>query len=348
MDFAQFVATSSACAPSGDDSRRYYETIINQTPQSAAPLTVGQKQRQTTTRCRKTVPFQRSVLFRAASDGDLITLRSMQAPRNASDINAVDQFGWNALMMAAWAGHPTVVQYLLKMPNIDVNATERSSLRHTALSLAVKGRHKHIEALLADRICEAQQQQPATVVISDSEEDEKSDMRHANELHHEQFFCPDCARSFSNSGTRAQHEASILHRFNIRSKLQPLAKRYALPDSNRGFRLMLKQGWDREHGLGPTNRLTAADAKADDAQMTTMALGPSFPIKTTLRQGRSGLGVPQPPSRITHFLAHDRSAIIDRRRQPKPRPLRVVTKRQLGAQVAHRRQEERRLRRALD
>lgn len=377
MDFARFVDTATARTPSGAASRRDYESIVNQPPCDINNVVVTPSNNVVvapTSRIplnpKPTIPFQTSVLFRSATDGDLATLRLLQAPRRAADINAVDAFGWTALMMAACAGHRSVVAYLLRKPHIDATVRDRSQQR-TAVSLATQGRHERVAAMIRDHIAAQEDRRQnattsAVITISDSDvsEDETSQHEPEDSSSSSSFFCADCARSFSHSGgtTRRQHEASILHRFNIRDKLLPLAKRYALPDSNRGFRLMLKQGWDRDRGLGPicrpTTGPTSASGDSDDGAPATttttpppppMTLGPSFPLKTTLRLGRSGLGVPQPPSRITHFAAHDRSAIVDRRRAPPPpRSLRVSTKRQLRAAEAMRHREERRLRRALD
>lgn len=62
-----------------------------------------------------------------------------------------------------------------------------------------------------------------------------------------------------------------------------------LPESNRGYRLLMNMGWKEDSGLGPTGA------------------GRIEPVATVLKNDRAGVGV-QPTAklaRITHFPAHD-------------------------------------------
>lgn len=62
-----------------------------------------------------------------------------------------------------------------------------------------------------------------------------------------------------------------------------------LPESNRGYRLLMNMGWKEDTGLGPTGA------------------GRIEPVATVLKNDRAGVGV-QPTAklaRVTHFPAHD-------------------------------------------
>ncbi|GLE08114.1 hypothetical protein PINS_up019076 [Pythium insidiosum] len=60
-----------------------------------------------------------------------------------------------------------------------------------------------------------------------------------------------------------------------------------LPESNRGYQLLLNMGWQQDSGLGRRN----------DGRME--------PIATVLKTDRAGLGMPGPAPRVTHFPPHD-------------------------------------------
>lgn len=337
MDFAQFVS-STLCTSDGQAQRREYETIVNQST-SPQELQTHRRPRRPTTKAHTTtapVPFSPNVLHRAATNGNLSTLQAIRFCSDGADINCCDHFGWSALMMASCAGHLSCVAFLLQQPHIDLTTVDGQ--QRSALSLAADKNHTSVVQLLHAHLQRSAEmvkrqdddQQNAIIVLSSDDEDPTTTTDATT------FFCSDCQRSFAST-TRTQHTASILHRFNIRDQLLPLPKRYHLPDSNRGFRLMLKQGWNRECGLGPTDR--AADSV-------------SFPLKTTLRTARSGLGVRQQPARITHFQPHDVSAVQRHDRGATSRaavvPLVAVqTKRRLREEGARARQRDRRLREAL-
>ena len=72
---------------------------------------------------------------------------------------------------------------------------------------------------------------------------------------------------------------------------------FVIPEANRGFQMMLSSGWDRKRGLGPSGS------------------GKLFPVKTTLKRDRTGLGHEsvKAASKVTHFDANDVSSVADRR-----------------------------------
>jgi G-patch domain len=97
------------------------------------------------------------------------------------------------------------------------------------------------------------------------------------------FMCLVCEATIT-SASRAEHESSTLHIFNM--KLASSARRVHLDESNKGFHLLTRMGWNIDQGLGPDNR------------------GAVDPIRTTFKTDNSGLGVEKLQPRVTHFASH--------------------------------------------
>ena len=82
--------------------------------------------------------------------------------------------------------------------------------------------------------------------------------------------------------TPEEHQTSILHQ--LHSGHAPPRTVYGLPESNVGFRLMRKGGWDSEKGLG------------------VEGTGRKYPIPTVFKRNRRGLGGGAAESaRVTHY-----------------------------------------------
>eukprot|EP00953_Heterococcus_sp_UTEX-ZZ885_P017707 9906-Heterococcus_DN1.PRE.3 len=97
------------------------------------------------------------------------------------------------------------------------------------------------------------------------------------------FMCLVCEATIT-SASRAEHESSTLHIFNM--KLASSARRVHLDESNKGFHLLTRMGWSIDEGLGPDSR------------------GAVDPIRTTFKTDNSGLGVEKLQPRVTHFASH--------------------------------------------
>lgn len=179
--------------------------------------------------------------------------------------------------------------------------------KETALTLAEKKKHKSVVDFLMRMQCE---------IICLSSDDETTT---------ETFFCDICQAKFSQTD-RKSHLASTLHRFN-RTDSQKKSRHFGIPETNVGFQMLLQQGWDRESGLG---------AECD---------GVIYPVKTTLRKPRSGLGTQQPNKpKVTHFKPFDLDAV----KANKSRPTRTVsTKRQMRVQQMKDKRKDRYLRKML-
>lgn len=304
----------------GEVARETYENIIQS--QSTSSTTANNKfvkterdRKHRIVRKNVMIPFNKNQLFRAVMAGDLATIDRMCL--NNRNANVTDQFGWSALMMAACEGHLDVIKTLVR---VGARVNIQSFKGDTAIGLAEKGKHEHVVKFLRQILA------PSEPICLSSDEDEISRETATNKSAKTQtFFCDICQAVFLETD-RKSHTASTLHRFN-RTDSQARSRHFGIPESNVGFQMLIQQGWDRESGLGANQN------------------GVMYPIKTTLRKPRSGLGVRQPAKpKVTHFKPHDENAV----KSTFSPPLRIVkTKRQLRIEQLRTQRKDRFLRRLL-
>lgn len=297
---------------SGRNARETYESIL-QMPSTSAPTrneaaTTGRRRKKPPTRRKVAIPYEKNSLFRAAMSNDVETIEQMSL--NNRNVNVTDQFGWTALMMAACAGHLDVIKVLIRCgAKVDIESHKKD----TAFGLAEKGKHQLVVEFLKPILTPSE-----PICLSSDDEDD-------DQTRTETFFCDTCQAEFSNTD-RKSHAASTLHRFN-RTDSRNTSRHFGIPESNVGFQMLLQQGWDRESGLG---------AERD---------GIMYPIKTTLRKPRSGLGTRQPARpKVTHFKAFDCDAV----KTHKPASMAsVTTKRQMRTEQSRAKRKDRYLRKLL-
>lgn len=253
------------------------------------------------------LPYDKNQLFRAATTNDVTTIERMKIA-NKRLINACDQFGWTALMMASYEGNLDAVKVLLRS---GANIHHENNRKQTAITLADQAKHHTIVDFL---------KQSLEPICLSSDDDDDDDAAADN------YFCDICRMDFA-SVDRKSHETSTLHRFN-RNDSQSSVPRFGIPETNVGYQMLLQQGWNRDSGLG-------ADQN-----------GIMYPIKTTLRKPRSGLGVRQPNKpKVTHFKPFDSDAIKSTAAPPLPSA--VKTKRQIRNERLRTQRKDRQLRKLL-
>lgn len=261
-------------------ARELYEDVLRMPSTSSreqnARTHVSDNKLRSRTSNRRIATFDKVNLFKAAQTNDIETLEKMFL--NSLNVNVIDEFGWTALMMGSYEGHLDIVKLLIRSgAKIDVEDRQQN----TAISLATKRDHSNVVTFL-EKILELRKSE---VVNLSSDEDEALKEAPSN-----QIYCDKCHINYEKS-IEKEHLSSTLHRFN-ETKSHKFSRYFGIPESNIGFQMMLRQGWNRDSGLGAEQN------------------GTMYPIKTTLRKSRSGLGTRQPrTAKVTHFKAFDRDAI---------------------------------------
>lgn len=309
---------AEASDQNGNAAREEYERVLQMPSTANTARTHRQRTKPnisaSSIRAKRSIPFDEKKFFAAASNNDVAILERMcLTPEN---INSVDQFGWTALMMAACEGHFDVVKFLV---NRGANVTIADKQENTASSLASKKNHEEILRFLDEKADE-------TICLSSDDDEACESKGTVDKIKRETFYCEDCKCQTIESDKKS-HLTSTLHRLNDQNS-HKFARHFGIPPSNVGFKMLVQQGWDRESGLGPEK------------------CGQLYPVKTTLRKSRSGLGTRQPKTaKVTHFLPFDRSAIQS---TYKPPPAEVIkTKRQLKAEKIRSQRKDRYLRKLL-
>ncbi|XP_048472893.1 G patch domain and ankyrin repeat-containing protein 1 [Rhincodon typus] len=288
----------------GDEVKKFYESLLASDDEAGTSSVrkhkvVWQKSKTERTngeqnpRSLPTAAMERNghLLLKCAQDGDLKTLRRLLETATC-DINFRDSYYWTATMCAAYSGQAEVVNYLLNRGAAWIGVCD--SMGRDALDLARQAGHVEIITMLEEFHPHREKQQEP------------------RERPRQKKYCQICEVQYEEDSIE-QHERSTLHLFNKKDK--PVPTYYFIPETNVGFRMMLKEGWDRETGLGPTGK------------------GQKFPVKTVLKRDQKGLGFQSDlKPKVTHFNANDSDAV----KQPKPPNSRV----QRAATVSRR--EERR------
>lgn len=224
------------------------------------------------------------------------------------NVNLMDDFGWTPLMSAAYCGYLDIVQFLLNL-GANRKAKEKSGL--TAAQLALKKNYLNIVALLkkrTDSICNKtiETDTCSSQINTDTTMQKKTELIEPlkdnngmwnQSIDNEQdcssdstgFYCEICEIHFYKT-TWKKHETSVLHIFNSKPKLP--STMYGISKQNKGYQMLLNNGWDEEYGLGPSGK------------------GIKYPIKTCLKTDRKGLGqLDEKEYRVTHFKPGDTAAI---------------------------------------
>lgn len=221
-------------------------------------------------------PFQ---VFQYAQNNELDLLKTSLSS-GCFDVDMQDNFHWTLLMAAAFAGHTKVVKWLLD------NGAKWREYTDRSMNAADLARSRgYIE--VADFIENFGSKE------EDGEELGRSKQNRTKK--NRTFFCDSCQMAVTCS-PKAGHNTSITHRYCSGQHCTSSVVSYGIPESNRGFQMLLRSGWSPENGLGPQRQ------------------GHRFPVKTVLKQDRLGFGVDSgKKARVTHFPANDKNAIRSHR-----------------------------------
>lgn len=248
----------------GDEIKNFYENLTSEEPQPGTSKNFKNSPKKSIPK-PKLIPFNKLMFFKMCTNNDVNGLKTFEFKND--EIDSRDEFGWTGLMMAVCENSQETVMFLLdKGAKTDICDKKGNS----AISLAKQKNFKNLVDLLDN---------------DSSSEDEKEFVESLKKTY--KFYCEECKKEIQES--RKSHFTSIVHQFNQKTKERPY--RFQIPSENRGLKLMVKQGWDQQSGLGPTNS------------------GHLFPIKTTIRKPRSGVGIKQSPAKVTHFKPFDLNAV---------------------------------------
>lgn len=245
-------------ALSGEEAKKLYleevQDIKESFPTSSdVYLTTEDNRIRVTPKTRDIDNLSNNDLFLSAQNNDVNTLRLI-LDKNPDKINAVDDYGWSLLMIACQANSTETVKELLKR-KIDMYIRDKAG--NSAQSLVIKSKN----LVLADLLLSHRSVHTAKLV--------RKSKHKKNILNKEQFACEVCNKTFPD---KEDHLSSTIHNINA-SKGRKLPTNYVIPESNRGYQIMLRVGWDKESGLGPDG------------------MGHKYPIRTVQKKDRKGLGM---------------------------------------------------------
>ncbi|XP_046969252.1 G patch domain and ankyrin repeat-containing protein 1 homolog [Vanessa cardui] len=193
-------------------------------------------------------------LFHCVQNNDVDKLRQF-LDTYPDKINTLDEFGWSLLMIACQANSIETVEELLKRK---IDTTVRDKAGRSAQSLVIRNKN----VTLADILLKHSRQ----ISLHDKKiKDTKSNSNGLNE----NYVCEICDNKvFEN---KMEHLSSTIHNINA-SKGKKIPTKYVIPESNKGYQIMLKGGWDKEEGLGPDGT------------------GRKYPIRGIQKKDKKGLG----------------------------------------------------------
>ena len=279
----------------GEEARSIYESIVSSENSSDPSKERLERTNRHTKRGRDTSVVKAAAeptsqvtdvtsdqLFRFAQDGDLQKL-SKALSTGCYDVNITDQYDWTLLMIAATEGHMTIVQYLMDYGAMWKGLVDRRGMDATDLA-RTRGYNE-----IAEYIINYEHRALRNKEHTSLEEHGSVKLRGMS------FHCSVCQRVIQDSSV-SSHTVSIPHQFCTEHK--PSSLPYGLPETNRGFQMMLRSGWHPDKGLGSEGQ------------------GRQFPVKTVLKRDRLGVGnASSSIPRVTHFRPGDISAIKSERRK---------------------------------
>ncbi|XP_030025294.1 G patch domain and ankyrin repeat-containing protein 1 homolog [Manduca sexta] len=233
---------------SGEEAKKLYLEEIKE-PKDPPLVHNNASTKTSHNKTKKHITLSDKDLYLTVQNNDVDTLR--QVLDNCPDkINTIDEFGWSLLMIACQANSiDTARELLLRGADISV----RDKAGNSARSLVIKNKNYQ----LADILLSHRTKSPDTI----RNDEPKVKLK-------ENYHCETCNKVFAD---KEEHLSSTIHNINASRGKKPTAN-FVIPSSNKGYQLMLKDGWDRLSGLGPDGS------------------GKKYPIKTVQKIDRKGLG----------------------------------------------------------
>lgn len=252
-------------AISGEYAKKIYlEEISQATSNNIKPKSNKNKQCVNLKHSKVQESLSDSDLFNAVQDNN-VDIISTVLENDPNKVNTKDEFGWSLLMIACQANSVETVKELLKH-NADISIRDKAG--NSATSLVIKNKN----FLLAD-----------IFLCRNKEIDEEEKIMHRNikrKRRKNEYICEVCDNKVYPD--KSEHLSSTTHNINASRGIKPTAC-YKIPESNRGYQIMLKGGWTRE-GLGPDGS------------------GKMYPIRTVQKIDKKGLGLEKSKLRKTEDI----------------------------------------------
>ncbi|CAG0889491.1 unnamed protein product [Darwinula stevensoni] len=239
----------------GDEAKQFYEAVINeQSTQEAQSvhkptctlhgeekIPSGQKRKLTS--ILTLTPFQQQRmlyrLLKSVEDND--EQGTSELLDRGVEVNSVDVYGWTPLMLAAFHGHHELTKCLVKR---GANISLRNKNGLSAFDLALHQGHLGLVDYLITQNKRKMDQPDVSAEIP------------ANEP--EPVLCKEC-NVLVPVKERRKHLTSMVHLLN--TKMTTHSSTYGIPESNKGFQMLLRSGWDKKRGLGPSGEVDAAQLR---------------------------------------------------------------------------------------
>ena len=295
---------------SGQEVKDFYESVISESESKKLSVISSESHtaskldnhRHSSSNKRSTVPStsrkkeqislsKKTILSAIESDNAEIVLLAFSQGWQDEILNSRDQFGWTPLMIAASAGAFKTFKILLDK---GANLNDKDKSGHTCKSIAKKSNQYTIINYIKSYNSASMKIEKDIEPTADTTEpviDGKCDI---------------CNIVLRSRRLMKQHFSSTIHLLNVERKEieenggNPKVH-YSISQSNRGFQMMLSNGWDSNLGLGPSGK------------------GKLYPIKTILKRDRCGLGLNNDDAKnssflgkkakVTHFGPHDVSSV---------------------------------------
>ncbi|CAJ0586994.1 unnamed protein product, partial [Mesorhabditis spiculigera] len=263
----------------GAEARGFYESLLEETedikPSTSAfkipavpnrrPKRIAGSSVQTVRNPERNFTERDIHLFlRTAEEGNTEEVKRFL--ESGAPIDCTDGYGWTALMCASFAGHIETAKLLF---NYGADLSARNSQHQSAFDLAASKKRRDILKLL--------------IGIEENVAREKQQKKTVG-------YCQVCKSEYQ--GSEVDHLTKTSHLLNV-GETGDRHPGYGIPETNVGYKLMKRNGWDEFRGLGREEE------------------GKRFPIRTILKRDRSGLGTGKDKPRVTHFRPHDTRAVAN-------------------------------------
>jgi hypothetical protein len=278
--------TENAQADDGISIKQFYEQVVNCQEETLNHTEHNQLSRNSSpdkTVClpktnwyfkSKTKKQIEAAYLQAAEENNLEVVRHYIAL--GFNIDVLDAYKWSSLMIAIYASNIQIVEYLLQHR---CNVSVHDKAGNNAIKLAFKKYDKRIIDMLIKY----------TVKTEDDKTTSQQEQLQVHTVDGGQSvtkYCISCDTSYDDQSSHLTSIVHLLNEYEMNPDLKSKILGYKLDESNRGFQLLIKNGWSVNSGIGAN----------EDGRMN--------PVKAVQKLDRLGFGsdlVTKPSSASTRI-----------------------------------------------